>query len=128
MNTEVMFMRNNIPTRFFLFILSFLAGNVMAANSVLVGWSETGSHETDGADLSVYAVAPPYSTIHAQLISGGLLVTNPAGVTVTYQAIADPSGSINTTSQGKGNFFQYAESLFRVALHPDQGLAGFAMP
>jgi len=99
-----------------------------AATAALVGWSEVGMHETDGSDLSIYSLMPPYSTIHAQLMMGGLLVTNPAGITVTYQAVADASGSINSTSQGKGNFYQYAQALYRVALSPDQGLAGFGMP
>ena len=105
-----------------------LVQSLPAATNALLGWSESGLHETDGADVSIYALAPPYSTIRAQLISGGLLVTNPAGITVTYQAVADASGSFNSTSQGKGNFYQYAQALFGSALAPDQGLAGFGMP
>ena len=30
------------------------------------------------------------------------------GIVVTYEAIADPDGSINTTSVGKTNFWQYS--------------------
>jgi hypothetical protein len=99
-----------------------------AAGSTLIGWSELGMAESDGSDVSVYSLLPPYSTIHAQLISGGKLVTNTNGFTVTYEAVADSTGSINTTSQGKGNFYQYAQILFGTPLAPDQGLAGFAMP
>jgi len=99
-----------------------------AATAALVGWSEVGMHETDGSDVSVYSLIPPHSTINAQLMVGGLLITNPAGITVTYQAVADASGSINSTSQGKGNFYDYARLLYGVALGPDQGLAGFGMP
>jgi hypothetical protein len=84
-----------------------LAERVQAAANALLGWSETGLHETDGSDVSIYSISPPYSTIHAQFMVAGLLVTNPAGITVTYQAVADASG---------------------VALPPDQGLAGFGMP
>jgi hypothetical protein len=105
-----------------------LVQSLPAATNALLGWSESGLHETDGADVSIYALAPPYSTLRAQLISGGLLVTNPAGITVTYQAVADVTGSVNSTSQGKGNFYQYAQALLGAALVPDQGLAGFAMP
>jgi len=105
-----------------------LSWTAAAANSVLVGWSEVGLHETDGTDFSVYSLMPPYSTIRAQFISGGLLLTNPAGITVTYQAVADASGSINRTSQAKGNLYQNAEALYGKALQPDAGLAGFAMP
>ncbi len=103
-------------------------GRAGAANTVLVGWSEVGLHELDASDFSLYSLMPPYSTVHAQLISGGKLVTNATGFTVTYQAVADATGSINSTSQGKGNFYQYAPALFGVALSPDQGLAGFGMP
>ena len=102
--------------------------SLLGATAALVGWSEAGMHETDGSDVSVYSIMPPYSTVHAQLMLGGLLVTNPAGLTVTYQAVADASGSINSTSQGKGNFYQYAQALYGLALGPDHGLAGFGMP
>ena len=33
-------------------------------------------------------------------------------VTVTYQAMADPDGSINSTSQDKTNFWQYVQALY----------------
>lgn len=99
-----------------------------AAGAALVGWSDVGLHEFDGTDVSVYSLMPPYNTIHAQLVVGGLLVTNPAGYTVSYQAVADATGSINSTSTGKGNFFTYAAELYGQALNPDRGLAGFGMP
>ena len=129
MSLDVNFIRNcrNSAIQRGAFFCLF-AQNIFAAGTALVGWSETALHETDGTDASVYALAPPYSTIHAQLISGGLLVTNPSGITVTYQAVADAAGSINTTSQGKGNFYQYAQALFGKTLLPDAGLDGFAMP
>src|SRR5579859_838832 len=113
MDSEAGFMHRKL--RASVLLLGLLLGfalRVPAANTALVGWSETGLHETDGSDVSVYCLAPPFSTIHAQLITGGLLVTNSIGFTVTYQAVTDPNGSINSTSQGKGNFYQYAEQLF----------------
>jgi len=79
------------------------------------------------SDYSVFTVLPPYNTIEAQVIFGGKLVTNGAGYTVTYEALADPSGSINTTSIGKGNFYTYTPFLYG-ALAPDQGLLGWTMP
>jgi PKD repeat protein len=109
-------------------ITSSVATLTVIATWTLVGWSDMGIRETDGSDVSVYSLMPPFSTIHAQLMSGGKLVTNASGVTVTYQAVADATGSINTTSQGKGNFYQFAKALYGVTLSPDQGLAGFAMP
>ncbi len=105
-----------------------LPAALQAASATLVGWSEQGLHETDGRDVSVYSLLPPYSTIHAQFMANGKLLTSTNGIVVTYAAVADATGSINTTSQGKGNFCEYAPALFGVALPPDQGLAGFSMP
>ena len=105
-----------------------LAGPAAAAPWTLVGWNNLGMHCTDG-DFSVFSLLPPYNTIAAQLVDGsGQLVTNPTGITVTYQAIADPDGSINSTSVGKLDFADHVQELFGVALGADQGLAGFDMP
>lgn len=99
-----------------------------AGNWTLVGWNNLGMHCMD-ADFSVLSLLPPYNTIHAQLIDGqGHFVTNPTGITVTYEAIADPDGSINTSSQGKTNFWQYVLPLFGAAPAVDVGLKGLAMP
>ncbi len=79
------------------------------------------------SDYSVFTVLPPYNTMEAQLIVGGKLVTNSTGDTVTYQAVGDPSGSINTTSVGKGNFYTFTPYLYGP-LQPDTGLLGWSMP
>ena len=94
----------------------------------IVGWNDLGMHCIDN-DFSVAVILPPYNNIHAQVMdAAGNLVTS--GITVTYQAVTDSAGSINTTSVGKTNFFEYAQSLFGLAspLPPDMGLAGYAMP
>ncbi len=94
----------------------------------IVGWNDLGMHCIDN-DFSVMSILPPYNDIHAQVMdANGNLVTS--GITVTYQGVADASGSINTTSVGKTNFFDYAQALFKLAqpLPPDAGLAGYAMP
>jgi len=94
----------------------------------LVGWNDLGMHCMD-ADYSVMAILPPYNTIHAQLVdSAGNLVTVPGGITVTYEAVADPAGSINTSSVGKTNFWDHVFDLFGASPAPDEGLAGFDMP
>ncbi len=94
----------------------------------LVGWNNLGMHCMD-RDFSVFAILPPYNTIYTQLVDpNGLLVTNPTGIAVTYQGVADPGGSINRTSIGKTNFWQYVLPLFGAAPAPDVGLAGAAMP
>ena len=95
----------------------------------LIGWNDLGMHCFDGADYSVFAVLPPYNTIHAHLLdSTGTLVVSPTGYSVTYEAIADPlTNTINTTSIGKTNFWTYVSWLFG-AMAPDMGLKGNAMP
>lgn len=99
---------------------------VAAASSALLGWNNLGMHCTD-RDFSVFCTLPPYNTIEAQLIVNGRLVTSGAGYTVTYEAVTDPTGSINTTSRGKDNFWDFTADLFGP-LQPDVGLLGWAMP
>ncbi|HUI27427.1 MAG TPA: Ig-like domain-containing protein, partial [Candidatus Kryptonia bacterium] len=80
-------------------------------------------------DYSVFSLLPPYNTIEAQLIDpNGLLVRDPAGVSLSYQAVADLDGSINSTSAGKTNFWQFVQPLFGVSPAVDAGLAGASMP
>jgi hypothetical protein len=107
-------------------LLCGLALTTNAATSAILGWNNLGMHCMD-SDYSVFTVLPPYNTVEAQLIVGGKLVTNGTGYTVTYEALADPSGSINTTAIGKGNFYTYTPFLYG-AVAPDQGLLGWSMP
>jgi hypothetical protein len=107
--------------------LMLFASAGQGANSQLVSWNNLGMHCMD-SDYSVFSVLPPYNTIEAQLIVAGRLVTNGAGYAVTYQAIADPDGSFNSTAMGKGNFYDFVTPLFGAGLPPETGLAGWAMP
>ena len=94
----------------------------------VVAWNDLGMHCLD-ADFSAFVILPPYNTIHAQLIDpAGQLVTVPGSVTVTYEAVADATGSINRSSVGKTNFWEYISDLFGFPLADDQGLAGHDMP
>ena len=106
-----------------------LAGAAHAAGRyTLVGWNNLGMHCMD-PDYQLFALLPPYNTFQAQLVDpSGQLVDAPNGITVTYEAVADPDGSINSTSVGKSNFWSYVEPLFGVAPAADVGLAGNAMP
>lgn len=108
------------------------------AGYTLIGWNDLGMHCMD-ADYEVFSILPPYNVIHAQLIDpSGDLVTDPAalGITVTYEGVADPEGSINTTSVGKTNFWDWVGGLFEgtplaavaASLAPDEGLVGDDMP
>ena len=108
-----------------LFII-FLPFQLYAASTTLLGWNNLGMHCMDN-DYSVFSILPPYNTIQSQLIVNGRLVTN-STFSITYEAVADPTGSINTTAIGKGNFYEYAPVLYGVDLSLDLGLAGWKMP
>ncbi len=99
----------------------------MAASYSLMGWNDLGMHCMD-SDYSVFSILPPYNTIHGQFLVQGHPVTPASGYTITYEAVADPSGSSNSTSEGKTQFWQYIEPLYGVALPVNMGLAGYAMP
>lgn len=101
---------------------------VSGASYKIVGWNDLGMHCTDGSDFSVFSILPHYNVIHAQVVKDGKLVRSGTGLTVTYEAVADPTGSINKSSAGKGNFYDWVGSLYGPVLAPDQGLAGYAMP
>jgi hypothetical protein len=116
----------NKPARFLLTIgaaltMAFLhPTSLPAAPAQILGWNNLGMHCMD-SDYSVFSILPPYNTIDAQLIVSGKLVTNGSGYTVTYQAVADPDGSINQTSAGKGNWLEFTPLLYG-AVAADQGL------
>jgi hypothetical protein len=73
-----------------------LPGSVAAGTSqhALLAWNDLGMHCMD-RDFSIFSILPPYNNLHAQLIdrTSGRAVTS--GVTITYEAAADSTGSIN---------------------------------
>lgn len=109
-----------METRFLLAVALAAPVTLTAANHQLLGWNNLGMHCMD-SDYSVFSILPPYNTIHANLIASGKLVTS-GGYTVTYQAVADPDGSFNSTSRGKGNYHDYCLALYGAPVAVDQGL------
>lgn len=94
----------------------------------VVGWNDLGMHCMD-SDYELFSILPPFNDLIAHVIdANGELVELPQGVTVTYHAVADPSGSINTSSIGKTNFWEHMQDFFGVSLPEDHGLAGNNMP
>ncbi|MBF0471473.1 MAG: hypothetical protein HQL48_08865 [Gammaproteobacteria bacterium] len=83
-------------------------------------------HCVDGNDYSIFSILPPYNNLHAQLIKDGNLVNS--GISLTYEATADSNGSWNTTSVGKTNFWDYADTLYGSVLEQDVGLTGKRVP
>jgi hypothetical protein len=94
----------------------------------LIGWNNLGMHCMDD-DYSVFSILPPYNTVDAHLINAsGKLVRDTTGITVTYEAVADPDGSINRSSMGKSTFWDHSQALFNAALPAETGLTGKKMP
>jgi len=94
----------------------------LAAEWQVIGWNDLGMHCMDGTDFSVFSILPPYNTIHAQVIHNGQLVVSNTGLSVTFEAVADPTGSINTTSAGKINFWEHVADMFGAQPPDDTGL------
>lgn len=106
----------------------FLALTAGVHAQKLIGWNNLGMHCMDD-DYSVFSILPPFNTVDAQLIdSSGKLVRSRSGITVTYEAIADPDGSINSFSAGKSTFWDHSPALFGAALPAETGLTGRKMP
>jgi len=97
------------------------AASVSPAAYTLLAWNDLGMHCMDGLDFSVFSILPPYNNLHAQLKSkAGKLITQ--NVKLTYQAVADHTGSINTSSYTKTNFWNWVEPLFGLSPAKDIGL------
>jgi Outer membrane cytochrome MtrC/MtrF-like, domains II/IV len=94
----------------------------------VIAWNDLGMHCMD-SDYSVLSILPPFNVLHAQAIDGaGHLVADATVAQLTYEAVADPDGSINTTSAGKTNFWDYTPAFFGVSIPVDMGVEGFDMP
>lgn len=114
--------------RAFLVVVALSIATSLHAGWKVIAWNDLGMHCTDGTDYSVYGILPPYNTIHAQVIDPNGRLVRDGSVAVTYEAVADANGSINTTSANKTNFWTYANAIFGASPAPDMGLAGSAMP
>jgi hypothetical protein len=102
------------------------AGDVGTLGAQLFAWNDLGMHCMD-SDFSVFTLLPPFNDLNAQLLVGGKLAST--GYSLTYESAADPNtGSINTSSSGKTNFWDWAISLFGGPSTPDVGLTGNPAP
>jgi len=92
-----------------------------STGTVVLAYNDLGMHCMN-EDFSDFMILPPYNTLHAQVIdrSGEEPRIVQTGITVGYTF---PS---NTTSVGKTNFWDYAQTLFGLAspLAADTGLSG----
>ncbi len=99
-------------------------------NYKVLPFNDIGMHCMD-PDYSILSILPPYNTINAQVVKikdDEPELLDSSEVEVRYSAVADRSGSINSSSVNKTNFWQHAEKLFGAALQPGEGLTGLYMP
>ncbi|MCK9201059.1 MAG: hypothetical protein M0P42_07900, partial [Gallionella sp.] len=121
--TATVTIRDSVNTR----TVAVTVSAAVAGNYTLLAWNNLGMHCYDGNDYSIFAILPPLNTVNAQLVNkatGGLVTS---GVTLTYQTTADTTGSINSISSTKTNFWDYVQDLFGLAPAPDVGLLGYPM-
>jgi hypothetical protein len=102
-------------------------GNTTQGGFTLLAWNDLGMHCMD-ADYSVFSILPPFNNLRAQLVNNTSTQVVTQGISMTYEAMADPDGSVNSTSYNKSNFWDYAKALFGANLAPDTGLAGNMTP
>ena len=97
-------------------------GGASPPTYTVIAWNDLGMHCVDGKDYSIFSILPPYNNLHAQVVdpSTGKQVTS--GLSLSYEALGDPSGSINTGSASKTNFWQFASVLYGASPAPDYGL------
>jgi len=110
----------------------------------VLAFNDLGMHCAD-MDYSTFVILPPFNVVHSQVIERGSTprIQNAREVNVSYQAVMNSTGSINSTSQNqagaveKTNFWDinpntgntYVFDLFGLNPPPDEGLAfGQAMP
>ncbi len=105
-------------------------GGTASGSYTVLAWNDLGMHCVDGKDYSVFSILPPYNNLRAQVVlrDAGAEAVVGSGITVSYESAADASGSINTSSAGKTNFWQWVQALFGAAPAPDIGLTGNPTP
>ncbi len=86
-------------------------------------WNDLGMHCMD-SDYSVFTLLPPFNTLNAQLVVNGKLAGAGSGYGLSFQSMADPGNSINTSSVGKTNFWTWVEPLFGFPLAEGMGMTG----
>jgi hypothetical protein len=99
-------------------------GGAATGTYAVLAWNDLGMHCVDGKDYSVFSILPPYNNLHAQVVNTSTNKQVTSGITLTYESLADPTGSINTISSTKTNFWQYVQAMFGVSAAPDVGLKG----
>jgi hypothetical protein len=97
---------------------------VLAANDL-------GMHCMD-REFSVFSILPPFNVVNAQVvlrdITGRPYLADADAVDLFYEDVADASGSMNSYSVDKTDFWSHANALFGVDLSEGESLTGLYMP
>ena len=106
-------------------------GGATSTDAVVLAFNDLGMHCLD-REFSIFSILPPFNVLHAQVITrdggGNPVLRNGAEIELRYLPKADPSGSTNSSSIGKTDFWLHAQNLFGVNLKPGEGLTGLYMP
>ncbi len=96
---------------------------------VVLPFNNLGMHCIDNG-YSLFSLLPPFNVLHAQTIQVGPvpIVLSQGRISMSLRATADPTGSINSYSNGKSDFWQNVLSLFGVTLPGEDGITGCKMP
>jgi hypothetical protein len=113
------------------FSQSSQSSSAAPGTATVLAFNDLGMHCID-REFSIFSILPPFNVVNAQVLArdsrGNPLVMDDTEVELRYDSVADPSGSINTYSSGKTDFWDYAAELFGVDLQLGEGLTGLYMP
>lgn len=106
-------------------------GTSTATTYKVLAANDLGMHCVD-KDFSVFSILPPFNTVNAQVVkqpgTGLPVLLGADQVELRYSPISDATGSINSTSKGKSNFWDYVSQVYGANLPVGQGLTGRYMP
>ena len=105
------------------------SGTPVSGTFKVLANNDLGMHCVD-KEFSVFSILPPYNVVNAQVVQTGTtpMVLDSTQVDIRYSSVADSTGSINSTSKNKTDFWQNASTLYGASLLPGQGLKGLFMP
>jgi len=126
--TATVYVRDQKTTNVALPVSVVNSTSTATARYTLIAWNDLGMHCMDGVDYSVFSILPPYNNLNAQLVNASTGKTVTSGVTLTYEAVADSSGSINTSSAGKTNFWTWVRTIYGASPAANVGLTGNMTP
>ncbi|NJD05550.1 MAG: carboxypeptidase regulatory-like domain-containing protein, partial [Methylococcaceae bacterium] len=93
--------------------------------------NDLGMHCVDES-FKVFSILPPYNVVNAQVVAQGRdgkpKLLGDGQVELRYSPIADATGSINSTSLGKSDFWDHVAQAYGMQRAPGQGLKGLYMP